>query len=89
MGEAETAPHLKYWQTLANEERMLVVLREELYSGSWERMHRDLADRLKTRPYIFKLSHRIKEDLSRIDKLQEYEKKHGVNLAEFLGKGGE
>lgn len=63
---------------------MLVRLREELYSGSWERMLADLKDRLKGRPYIFKLVNRIQDDISRIEKLQDYEKKHNVNLAEFL-----
>lgn len=63
---------------------MLITLRDELYGGSWERMIKDLNDRLKGRPYIFKLVNRIKEDLKRIAKLQAYEKKHGVNLADQL-----
>ena len=68
---------------------MLVTLRDELYSGSWEKMQQDLKDRLRGRPYIFKLAHRIKDDLARIEKLEEYEKKHGVNLRDFFRKGGE
>lgn len=63
---------------------MLVILRDELYGGSWERMVKDLNDRLKGRPYIFKLVNRIKDDIKRIDKLREYEKKHGVNLSDLL-----
>lgn len=63
---------------------MLVVLRGELYAGSWDRMLSDLKDRLKGRPYIFKLVNRIQDDIARIERLQDYEKKHNVNLAEFI-----
>ncbi|MHC5035732.1 MAG: hypothetical protein ACYTHM_00315 [Planctomycetota bacterium] len=63
---------------------MLVTLRDELYFGSWEKMLQDLKDRLKGRPYIFKLVNRIEEDIERIEKLQQYELKHQVNLAEYL-----
>lgn len=38
---------------LTQEERTLIVLREELYDGSWEAMEADLEDRLEGRPYIF------------------------------------
>ena len=82
-----SAQHKKYFDSLTPEERMLVVLREELYGGSWDRMLTDLRDRLRGRPYIFKLVNRIQEDIARIEKLQEYEKKHGVNLGDFI-KGG-
>lgn len=63
---------------------MLITLRDELYGGSWERMTKDLNDRLKGRPYIFKLVNRIKDDLKRILKLQEYEKKCGYKLTDLL-----
>jgi hypothetical protein len=46
-------------------------------------MQQDLKDRLKGRPYIFKLVNRIEEDLDRIEKLQAYELKHGVNLSDL------
>lgn len=82
-----SAQHKKYFDSLSPEERMLIVLREELYGGSWDRMLQDLRDRLRGRPYIFKLVNRIQEDIARIEKLQEYEKKHGVNLGDFI-KGG-
>lgn len=82
-----SAQHKKYFESLTPEERMLVVLREELYGGSWDRMLTDLRDRLRGRPYIFKLVNRIQEDIARIEKLQEYEKKQGVNLGDFI-KGG-
>jgi hypothetical protein len=71
-------------ENLASEEKMLITLRDELYGGSWERMLKDLGDRLKGRPYIFKLVNRIKDDLKRIEKLQEYEEKNKVNLADQI-----
>lgn len=76
--------HRLYCEGLSPEEKMLVTLRDELYFGSWEKMLQDLKDRLKGRPYIFKLVNRIEEDIERIDKLQRYELKHSVNLAELL-----
>jgi hypothetical protein len=79
-----SSPHQKYADALPPEERMLVVLRGELYAGSWDRMLSDLKDRLKGRPYIFKLVNRIQDDIARIERLQDYEKKHNVNLAEFI-----
>jgi hypothetical protein len=78
-----TGKFQKYYTTLTFEERMLISLRDELYAGQWERMIKDLNDRLQGRPYIFKLVNRIKDDLRRIEKMQEYEKKHGINLADF------
>lgn len=79
-----TDPHKAYFSGLSQEEKMLLILRDELYEGSWEKMRRDLEDRLNGRPYIFKLVHRIEEDLTRIEKLQSYELKHDINLATFL-----
>lgn len=90
MGDTgDGSQHAQYWDSLSPEERMLVVLREELYAGSWDKMNQDLKDRLRGRPYIFKLAHRIKDDLARIDKLLEYEKKHGIDLSDYIRKGGE
>ena len=79
----------KYYSSLTPEERMLLTLRDELYGGQWERMVKDLNDRLKGRPYIFKLVERIKDDLQRVEKLQEYEKKHAINLADFVNAESE
>lgn len=76
--------HKSFCASLSPEEKMLITLRDELYVGSWEKMLQDLKDRLKGRPYIFKLVNRIEEDIERIEKLQRYELKHNVNLAECL-----
>src|ERR1041384_333434 len=86
MATAKTSVHEKYVAGLSTDERTLVTLRDELYNGSWEQMLGDLRDRLQGKPYIFTLVHRIQEDIARIEKLQEYEKKHKVNLADFLRK---
>lgn len=76
--------HEKFVAGLTADERMLITMRDELYDGSWEQMLKDLKDRLKGKPYIFKLVNRIQDDMQRIDKLSEYEKKHKVNLASYL-----
>lgn len=78
------SPHRKFCDSLGPEERMLITLRDELYGGSWDRMLQDLQERRRGRPYIFKLVKRIEDDLSRIETLQTYEKKHSINLADPL-----
>lgn len=71
-------------QSLSPEETQLIVLRDELYFGSWAEMRHDLEDRRAGKPFIFKLIHRIEEDLARIDRLSAFEASHGVNLSEYL-----
>jgi hypothetical protein len=80
----DESPHAEFVRSLSSEERMLIALRDELYVGSWERMLQDLRDRLQGRPYIFKLVNRIEEDLTRIERLQAFELKHRVNLADLV-----
>ena len=79
-------PHEDFVKALSSEERLLITLRDELYTGSWKNLKQDLLDRLHGKPYVFKLSTRIEEDLKRIDKLERYEQEHGVNLAEYVEK---
>jgi hypothetical protein len=76
-------PHKRFYQSLTKEEAMLLVLRDELYTGSWDKMIRDLEDRLKGKPYIFKLVNRIEEDIARIRKIKGYEERHKINLINF------
>lgn len=64
--------------------RMLIVLKSQLYGGTWEPMLNDLQNRLDGKPYIFKLVNRIKDDVQRIHRLQEFEKEHNVDLADFV-----
>lgn len=73
-----------YVKTLSQEEKMLVVLKEQLYNGRWEPMLDDLQNRLAGKPYIFKLATRIQDDISRIQQLQDFEQNHKINLADFV-----
>jgi len=86
MASGKTSLHDKYASGLSPDEKTLVTLRDELYGGSWEQMLGDLRDRLKGKPYIFKLVNRIQDDIARIERLSDYEKKHKINLAEYLKK---
>ncbi len=69
---------------MTSEERMLVVLRSELYDGSWQEMTDDLQARLDGRPYIFKLAHRIADDLARIERLRDFEQTLGIDLGQYV-----
>ena len=69
---------------LASEERMLIVLKRELYEGSWDEMVTDLRARLEGKPYIFKLAHRIVDDLDRIERLRAFEEQHDLNLSDVV-----
>lgn len=69
---------------LSEEQRMLVVLKAQLYDGSWEPMLDDLRNRLAGKPYIFKLANRIRDDIERIERMQEFEAEHNVELADYV-----
>jgi len=69
---------------LSEEEIMLVRLRDELYDGRWDAMLADLNDRLQGKPYVFKLAHRIQDDVERIERLNRFERQYNVNLAKFI-----
>lgn len=69
---------------MPSEEKMLVVLKAELYEGSWDEMLADLKARLEGRPYIFKLAHRIHDDLERIERLREFERRNKVDLCDYV-----
>ena len=74
----------QYVLTLDNEHRMLIILKAQLYGGSWEPMLDDLKNRLEGKPYIFKLANRIKDDVERIHRLQLFEQENGVDLADYV-----
>jgi hypothetical protein len=63
---------------------MLVVLKAQLYGGSWEPMLDDLKNRLAGKPYIFKLANRIKDDIERIEQMRDFEAEHGIDLTEYV-----
>lgn len=68
---------------LTEEEVMLVRLRDELYDGRWDAMLADLNDRLQGKPYVFRLAHRIQDDIERIERLNRFERQNNVNLADY------
>jgi hypothetical protein len=70
--------------SMTTEERLLVVLKKELYEGSWDEMLADLQARLNNKPYIFKLANRITDDIDRIKRLDEFEQKNSVDLGEYI-----
>lgn len=74
----------RFARRMSREERLLVVVRRELYDGSWDEMVADLEARLAGRPYVFKLAHRIEDDLERIGRLRAFERDCGVDLTEFV-----
>jgi len=69
---------------LSDEHRMLVVLKAQLYGGTWEPMLDDLKNRMEGKPYIFKLINRIKDDIERIQQMQNFEEEHNVDLADYV-----
>ena len=73
-----------YISQLTQEDRMLLVLKKELYDGSWETMLKDLRSRLNGKPFILKLANRIEDDITRIEKLCAFEKMHNTNLSDFV-----
>jgi len=69
---------------LSEEDRLLIICNYELYGGRWDLLKQDMLDRLEGRPYVFKLGERIKEDLERVNMLQELEKTHKIKLCDFV-----
>jgi hypothetical protein len=74
----------EYVDGLSDEHRMLVVLKAQLYGGSWEPMLDDLKNRLAGKPYIFKLASRIKDDIERVEQMRKFEAEHNVDLTEYV-----
>jgi len=71
-------------RSLSEEQRMLVILKAELYDGKWEPMLDDLENRLAGKPYIFKLANRIKDDIERIEQMQKFEAEYNIDLADYV-----
>ncbi len=69
---------------LDEEHKMLIVLKSQLYGGSWDPMLEDLKNRLAGKPYIFKLATRIKDDVERIERMRSFEQEHRIDLADFV-----
>ena len=73
-----------YVDRLSEEHRMLVILKAQLYDGTWDSILNDLKNRLAGKPYIFKLVNRINEDIERIEEMQQFETEHNVDLADYV-----
>lgn len=73
-----------YVGRLDEEHKMLVVLKSQLYGGDWEAMLDDLKNRLAGKPYIFKLTNRIRDDVERIKEMRDFENAHGIDLADYV-----
>jgi len=69
---------------LSDEQRMLIVLKSQLYGGQWEPMLDDLKNRLAGKPYIFKLVNRIRDDIERIEAMRQFEQSHQVDLGDYV-----
>jgi len=76
-----------YVDRLSEEHKMLVALKSQLYGGSWEPMLDDLRNRLAGKPYIFKLVHRIQDDIERIEEMRKFEVEHQVDLGDYVELG--
>ena len=86
--DARDERHRVFAEGLAHEERVLLLVRDELYGGSWHELEADLLARRERKPAIFKLNTRIDEDLGRISNLRAYEREHGVDLRRLLAPIG-
>jgi len=74
----------EFLEHLSDESRMLVVLKSQLYGGSWDPMLNDLQNRLSGKPYIFKLANRISDDIERIERMRSFEAEYEIDLAEYV-----
>ncbi len=73
-----------YASGLGEKERVALAVRDELYDGSWDRMREDLESRREGRTYVFRLASRIEEDIRTIRRLSAFERRHKVNLSEYV-----
>lgn len=74
----------RFMDRLTEEQKLLLVLKRDLYDNKWEPMLQDLESRLKGKPYVFKLANRIEDDLKRIAQIRELEQHYEVDLTDFI-----
>ena len=61
---------------------------DEMAKGDWDAMIEDVRDRQAGRPYLFDLGQeRLADHLTRIQRLQTYERQHKIKLVSFLPGG--
>ena len=64
--------------------KVLIILRDELYDGSWDLMVKDLQSRLKGEPFIYKLANQIDADMQAITKIRDFEEKNLLNMGKYI-----
>lgn len=74
----------QFMDRLTDEQKLLLVLKRELYDGQWEPMIADLKARLEGRPYVLRLAARIEDDLARIEQITALEQHYQVDLAAYI-----
>lgn len=77
-------PVESFVRSLDEPQRMLVILKAQLYGGQWRPMLEDLQNRLEGKPCIFKLANRIKDDVERIHELQLFEQDNEIDLSDYV-----
>lgn len=77
-------PLRRFMDRLSEHQKLLLVLKRDLYDGDFAPMIEDLNNRLAGRPYIFKLASRIEEDLKSIHQMCELEQHYEVDLSGYL-----
>src|SRR5262245_45881066 len=69
---------------LEKHEQDLIVLKDLLYEGSWDRVLGDLRAARDNKPHVYRLSNAIERDLKAIERMQAYETKHQISLSKLL-----
>ena len=77
-------PLRRFMDRLSEEQKLLLVLKRDLYDGAWAPMVADLENRLNGKPFVLKLAARIEDDLQRIEQFQQLERHYQVDLARFI-----
>ena len=82
--DALPEPLRRFMDRLTPEQTLLLVLKRDLYAGSWQPMVEDLQNRLTGRPHVFRLAHRIEDDLRRIEQMTELEQHYEIDLTAYI-----
>jgi hypothetical protein len=71
---------------LSDSRQLTIILRDELYGGSWRDLEGELLDRRNSKPVIPGLFKRIDRDLREIADLRRQERASNVNLSTLIEK---
>ncbi|MCX7804447.1 MAG: hypothetical protein N3A38_04570 [Planctomycetota bacterium] len=80
----------EYVAGIQEHEKVLILVKEELYGGSWARLEADLQARLAGKPYLFKIKtgRVLQRDLEAVRRMRKYEEAKGCDLAKILREKG-